>query len=104
MVITDADNLTTAERHKKLMDIVVEQGLSALTPNDPICLLIPKWEIENWLRYLLEQAGDETRAKPPTYDVKAAARLFRDRRGAPALPSELPSLTLGRAAFAKAFA
>ena len=99
IVITDADNLTAAEREQTLHRELAQSGQNAIDAAEPIVLLIPKWQVETWIKCLLGQSVQEddknTDRPPATADqIKVAAEtLFRwARPNAPEAASCVESL------------
>jgi hypothetical protein len=90
IVITDADNLTVAGREQTLNAQLTQAGTPPVTQNEPIVVLIPKWQVETWIKCLLGQAmseDDPNTDKPPVDadQIKRAANIAFDwsRPGAP---------------------
>lgn len=83
IVITDADNLTTAGREQTLQHSLTQVGLAAIIQNEPIVVLIPKWQVETWIKCLLGQTvseGDDNTHRPPVTpdEIRRAARTIFD--------------------------
>jgi len=82
IVITDADNLKTTEREQNLQAELAKLGNDAVDTNEPIVILIPKWNVETWVKCLLGQSMDEENRdsdRPPVTREQittAAAILF----------------------------
>jgi hypothetical protein len=83
IVIADADDLTTAERERTLHAELTEGGETAVGQDEPIVILIPKWQVETWVKCLLGQAvseDDRNTDRPPVTptEIRDAARIAFD--------------------------
>ena len=82
IVMIDADNHSTDERHRQLERELVDAELQARAANEPIVLLVPKRHVETWIQALLGNNVDETtdykRPKPTPQDVNNAAKTLYD--------------------------
>jgi hypothetical protein len=101
IVLTDADNLTTVDREQTLRGELNVAGHSAIMPNEPIVVLIPKWQVETWIRCLLGQVvseDDRCSDQPPVTsgEIKSAAHVAFDwaRAGAKVGATCVPSLQM----------
>lgn len=52
IIVTDADNYTVDERLGFLRNECTNQGVEPWSDDEPVFILIPRWEIQNWLAYL----------------------------------------------------
>lgn len=82
IVITDADNLSTAAREQTLLDELSQNNQIPIGP-EAIVILVPKWQVETWVKCLLGQAvqeDDEDTDKPPVTgpQVIAASSTLHD--------------------------
>jgi len=82
IVITDADNISAAERERTLCDELTRNNQPAIG-EDPIVILVPKWQVETWVKCLLGHAvqeDDEDTDKPPVTaaQVTSAASTLHD--------------------------
>ncbi len=68
IVITDADNLSTSERERTLSNELTQKNCDAVTVEEPIIILIPKWQVETWVKCLL---GDSVLEDDPSTDMPA---------------------------------
>ena len=99
IVIVDPDSRTTATRASQLSDALKAAGEAALTGHEPIVVLIPKRNVETWVRALLGNSVDEItdykKPAPTPIDIKnSAAELYkRTRPGATSPAGHPPSLT-----------
>ncbi len=59
IAITDADNQTTAAREQSLQAELAKAGHSSVAPTEPVIILIPKWQVETWIKCLLGQEVSE---------------------------------------------
>jgi hypothetical protein len=78
LVVTDADELSVAERVGQLARSLADAGSAPRADEERIALVIPKWEIETWAEHLLTGA-------PVTEDAKMGwpvARSGRDSHAA----------------------
>ncbi len=99
IVITDADNLTVARREQTLHQKLEETGQVAIAPAEPIVLLIPKWQVETWIKCLLGETvseDDPGTDRPPvtSEQIREAAGTVFDwaRPNAQVGPTCVPSL------------
>jgi hypothetical protein len=82
IVITDADNLSTNAREKTLHTQLAVSAAAAITPTEPIIILVPKWQVETWIKCLLGQdvaEHDRNTDRPPVTGAQitdAARTLF----------------------------
>jgi hypothetical protein len=53
IVITDADNLSVAEREQTLHRELSQHNFDAVGTDEPIILFVPKWQVETWVKCLL---------------------------------------------------
>jgi hypothetical protein len=99
VVHTDADNRTVAERKQELAAALAREEVAPRQPGEPVALVVPRWETENWLHHFLARpavtesgrypkfSGEEARAAKPT--VAALVSLVD---GSSAAPKNLPSI------------
>lgn len=99
VVHIDADNHTVAARKAELAAALASSGEPPRGSDEPIALVVPRWELENWLHHHLGRPNvvetetypkfrdDQSRAALPT--VAALVRLV-DGQATP--PANLPSL------------
>jgi hypothetical protein len=104
VVHIDADNRTVADRHRELADELKDAGMEPRGPDEPIALVVPRWEMETWLHHYLGRAevvetepypkfkGWEAEAAEPT--VAALVALVDGRAAAPA---NIPSIGVAAA-------
>jgi hypothetical protein len=99
IVMTDADNLTVLARERTLHDELTSANHPAITSEEPIVILIPKWQVETWIKCLLGQVMDEDDKdsdRPPVAatDIKVAAETLYAwaRPNAPTGATCVPSL------------
>lgn len=59
LCITDADSSTTHARIQSLDECCHSSGIAPRSENEPVFYFVPRWEIENWLEYLRNDACDE---------------------------------------------
>ena len=99
IVMIDADNHSTDERHRQLARQLADAELQARANSEPIAVLVPKRHVETWIRALLGNAVDEStdykRPKPTGQDFKNAAETLYDwtRPNAPLDENCPPSLS-----------
>jgi hypothetical protein len=68
IVITDADNLSAAERERTLHNELSQSNHDAIKADEPIVVLVPKWQVETWVKCLLGQSvleSDKNTDRPP---------------------------------------
>ena len=99
IVMTDADNLTVIDRERELSAQLSRVNIDAISENEPIIILIPKWQVETWIKCLLGKVMDEDDKKsdqPPVNpaDVKQASEiLYQWTRNGATIPNIcVPSL------------
>lgn len=83
IVMTDADNLTVKSREQTLYGELKSVNLTAVTNDEPIVILIPKWQIETWIKCLLGipmREDDQFSDRPPVQpdQIKTAAVTLFD--------------------------
>ncbi len=83
IVITDADNLTTMQREQTLHAELDRSGSRAVGDQELIVILIPKWQVETWIKCLLGQqvSEDDPHTDRPPVDsaqIKRAAEIAFD--------------------------
>jgi len=105
IVVADADDCSVQDRRAQLNERVRQAKLEPLRTGESVALLIPKRNVETWIRYLLAEEVTETddykSSKPIGKDEfrKAADRLYdlsrpnaaRDPKCPPALGEALPA-------------
>lgn len=101
IVITDADNLSVQERERTLQDELTQSHHDSVAATEPIVILIPKWQVETWIKCLVGQPmseDDRTSDKPPvtTDQIKEATEMLFEwtRSGAQIGAACVPSLEL----------
>jgi hypothetical protein len=99
IVVTDADNLTQTQREQTLHAELQGLGHLPLGHGEPIVILIPKWQVETWIKCALGQTmseEDKDSDRPPVDSdqiKQAAQRVFEwARPGAQAGATCVPSL------------
>ena len=99
IVITDADNLTTDQRERTLHDELERAVNAPIDHAEPIVILIPKWQVETWVKCALGQVmaeDDRDSDRPPVNadQIKPAARtIFEWARPGAQVPTVcVPSL------------
>jgi hypothetical protein len=83
VVLTDADDLTTARREKELHEALADDGQSPVKQEEMIIIFIPKWQVETWIKCLLGEATSEADKKtdqPPVTatQIADAARTLHE--------------------------
>jgi hypothetical protein len=83
IVITDADEMTTMQREQTLNAQMAHGGGLPITQAEPIIILIPKWQVETWVKCVLGEAVSENdqRTDKPAVDgdqIKRAAGVIFD--------------------------
>lgn len=91
IAITDADNLSVDEREQTLHNALAQSTYPAIQESDPVVILIPKWQVETWVKCLLGHTireDDKTSDQPPVSarEITEAAGILHDwsRPNAPA--------------------
>ena len=99
IVMIDADTKTTASRASQLSDALDAAEEAALTAGEPVVVLIPKRNVETWIRALLgnpvDEISDYKKPAPTSNEIKrSATELYgRTRPGSELLDGYPPSLT-----------
>lgn len=68
IVITDADDLAVTAHEATLHAELSKSGAAAVSNDEPIVILIPKWQVETWIKCLLGQImreDDKKSDQPP---------------------------------------
>jgi len=73
IVLIDADKYSAEDRRRQLLERATAAGLAELAPNEPVALLIPKRNIETWIRALLGEKVNEEQ------DCKTSHRPSKDQ-------------------------
>jgi len=75
-VAIDGDNKGVSVRKLELDRELVNAGVEARTPSEPIAVLVPTWSIETWLASLVNSSAyDESR---PLKEDNAVRHLWQD--------------------------
>lgn len=98
IVVMDADSQSTQHERSMLRDELSRVNLQWPKSDEPIAILIPKRNLETWIRALLGNAADEETdyskrpfTAPPPKDIQTAAeKLFDNMRASPELPPAWP--------------
>ena len=103
--VIDADAMTVGERRNQIDDELESAGCPPRTDDEPIAFLIPKRNIEAWIRFLLDGEADEER------DYKRQVASGEPRKAGSQFPDAcrsssklLASLRVGCAEFKRAVA
>jgi len=79
-VVVDADALGVDERHRDLQSALQGEKLEPIALSDPIVVLIPKRQVETWIRATTGQPTNETddykSDQPGKDELRAAAQLI----------------------------
>jgi hypothetical protein len=59
IVCTDADELAVERRIEDLNEACKKADIEPRKDNDPVVMVVPKWNIETWLSYLRGESFDE---------------------------------------------
>ncbi len=83
IVITDADNLSAVEREQTLHKELAVNNHNAVNAGEPIVILVPKWQVETWIKCLvgqtmLESDNKSDRPAVTTQDLINASRTLYD--------------------------
>ena len=83
IVITDADNLGVVAREKELHEELKKKNHTAVNAEEPIVILIPKWQVETWIKCLvgqnvLESDKNSDRPAVTTPDIINASGTLHD--------------------------
>jgi hypothetical protein len=71
-IIVDADAQSASEIREELDGRLHARGLAPISGRDPVLVIAPKWELENWALFLLDGNASESR-------LRAASNLVGDR-------------------------
>jgi hypothetical protein len=75
IVMVDADDHPPAERYRQLCEQVEKAGIDPCSADDPAVVLIPKRQVETWIRCALGDAVDEEQdCKLPKEPDKSTCR------------------------------
>lgn len=77
LVVTDADNHTTADRRSQLDQECEKNGIPRTEPNDPVMIIVPRRNIETWFAYLRGEEVDET-SRYPKFDHESECHPLAD--------------------------
>ena len=83
IVITDADNKSAIERERTLHNELTQNHHDAIKAEEPIVILIPKWQVETWIKCLLGESvseSDKNTDKPAVtamQTITASATLYK---------------------------
>jgi len=104
--VMDADNLTTDARRRCIEEACKALDVPPPAEEEPVFGIIPKWEIENWLAYLRDEAVDEQSNAYNKYTgceskVYPLAERLADMCERKELPGAPPSLVKACAVYAK---
>ncbi len=96
IVVVDADTKTTASRAAQLSDALDAAEEEKLSATEPVVVLIPKRNVETWIRALLGSAVDEItdykKPVPTSAEIKNSAdELYKYTRPSAQLPAGYPS-------------
>ncbi|MGK3969514.1 hypothetical protein WMF38_33990 [Sorangium sp. So ce118] len=104
LVHIDADNHTVTHRHRELEDALKSEGVASRGPDEPIALVVPRWETETWLHHYRGQVGVVETEKYSKFEGREAeaaeptvAALVALVDGRAAAPANLPSLAVAAA-------
>lgn len=99
VVHIDVDKGTVQNRHNQLEQELVKHGLDARSHDEPIALVVPRYETETWLHhYRGRENVVETQSYPKFDDNEAVAAqptvnaLIALVDGTATVPANLPSL------------
>jgi hypothetical protein len=101
-VHTDADRFTVAARFAALADELREKGVPQRAAEEPVAILVPKWNIETWIHFFLDGPPvDEDKSDYAKYtgheaDAAPSAEQFAAHARARTVPHQAPpSLEIG---------
>jgi hypothetical protein len=101
VVHIDADKSSVQNRHNQLAGELVAKGLLPRSADEPIALVVPRYETETWLHHYQGRDGiNETQSYSKFQDNEAAAAipaveaLIELVEGRAAVPPNLPSLAI----------
>jgi len=97
IVVIDGDELSDAQIRGRLRQKLQGEGLDDAFDKDPILVLCPRWEMENWVLHLLGDSIGEARADNARQRVgdrgREAGRMLADACRVGKLPIDpLPSI------------
>ena len=83
IVITDADNLSVVAREKELHEELKKKNHTAVSVEEPIVILVPKWQVETWIKCLagqtvLESDKNSDRPAVTTPDIVNASQTLHE--------------------------
>lgn len=101
VVHIDADGRSVQNRHNQLAEELTAEGLGARSADEPIALVVPRYETETWLHHYGGRGGVvETTSYPKFSENQAAAAkptvqaLVELVDGVATVPPNLPSLAI----------
>jgi hypothetical protein len=94
VTIIDADILPTRKRFEQLEQSLQASGLEKRSPDERICILVPKRNIETWIHFFVTgPVNEETDYKRPAKsaeECKEAAGKLAETHHLDAAPAEFP--------------
>lgn len=101
VVHIDADNHTVADRGVELADELKKAGMQPRGLDEPIALVVPRWEMETWLHHYLGRPSVVETERYPKFNGREAdaaeptvAALVALVDGRAAAPANLPAIAV----------
>ncbi|MFL5348791.1 MAG: hypothetical protein ACJ8AT_28680 [Hyalangium sp.] len=94
VVLIDADLLSTQKRSEQLDQALVAAGLARRAPDESICVLLPRRNIETWIHFFVtgpvDEEADYKRPEKTPDECKQAADKLADTWPRESPPVEFP--------------
>ncbi len=104
VVHLDADNHTVADRHRALAQELRNAGMDPRDTDEPIALVIPRWETETWIHHYQDRAVVESDRDLPKFSGREAeaagptvAALVALVDGRAVAPGNIPAIAIAAA-------
>ena len=94
VVLIDADVRSLRQRNEQLDEALISTGLTPRTPDESICVLLPKRNIETWIHFFVtgpvDEETDYKRPEKTPDECKLAADKLAESWPRESPPSEFP--------------
>jgi hypothetical protein len=101
VVHLDADKVAVEDRHRELADELKQAKLLPRDPDEPIALVVPRWETETWLHHYLGRHDVVETQRYPKFKQNEAnaakptvAALIEIVDGRAVAPTNIPAIAL----------
>ena len=79
LVVLDGDNQGVVGRHNELANACQVQGVKPRGTDEHVAIIVPTWNIETWLAYLIGADVDESKSDYPRLDRPRDCQQHIDR-------------------------